>query len=167
MNCENCGAPMRLVRNHDYYVCDYCGTFHHPDPNRDGVRVLGESSDSECPVCQLMLVTAALDRNPVLYCPNCRGILIHQAIFVFCLDYLRKRSKTPTPPQRFDPKELERPLRCPRCHRDMNTHPYGGPGNIVIDNCYTCSLVWLDYGELNRILTAPGEDHLGDLMGEE
>ena len=154
---------MRLVRDRDYYVCDYCGTFHHPDPNRDGIRILGESSDLACPVCRDTLVTAALDLNSALYCSNCRGVLLHQAVLVFSLNYLRKISNAITPPQRFDSKELERPLRCPRCHHDMNTHPYGGPGNIVIDNCNDCNLVWLDYGELNRVLTAPGNDRPDEL----
>ena len=167
MNCENCGAPMRLVRDRDYYVCDYCGTFHHPDPNRDGIRVLGESSDLECPVCQITLVTAALDHNRVWYCGNCRGILIHQGVLSFAVHYLRRQARDLTLPRRFDPEELARPMRCPRCHRDMNTHPYGGPGNIVIDNCNECMLVWLDYGEMNRILTAPGDDRADELGSDE
>jgi Zn-finger nucleic acid-binding protein len=30
----------------------------------------------------------------------------------------------------------------------MDTHPYGGGGNAVIDSCFVCRLVWLDAGEL-------------------
>jgi Zn-finger nucleic acid-binding protein len=40
----------------------------------------------------------------------------------------------------------------------MDTHQYGGAGNVVIDNCYACSVIWLDWGELNRIITVPGEE---------
>jgi len=36
----------------------------------------------------------------------------------------------------------------------MDTHIYGGPGNIVIDNCPECRLNWLDHQELARITTA-------------
>ena len=32
----------------------------------------------------------------------------------------------------------------------MSTHPYYGPGNVIIDSCETCNLVWLDFGELKR-----------------
>ena len=39
----------------------------------------------------------------------------------------------------------------------MDTHPYGGPGNIVIDNCAGCELNWLDYGELQRVGRAAAE----------
>jgi Zn-finger nucleic acid-binding protein len=41
----------------------------------------------------------------------------------------------------------------------MDTHYYAGPGNIVIDDCPSCELNWLDAGELMTIVRAP--DHGG------
>ena len=40
----------------------------------------------------------------------------------------------------------------------MDVHPYYGPGNVVIDTCSACDMVWLDYGELKQITDAPGQD---------
>lgn len=40
----------------------------------------------------------------------------------------------------------------------MATHPYYGPGNVVIDTCEDCNIVWLDFGELSQIVDAPGRD---------
>jgi Zn-finger nucleic acid-binding protein len=40
----------------------------------------------------------------------------------------------------------------------MDVHPYYGPGNIVIDTCGTCQLLWLDHGELASVIDAPGRD---------
>jgi len=40
MTCPGCGAAMRLAKDKDCLICDYCGTMHFPDPNPDGVRVL-------------------------------------------------------------------------------------------------------------------------------
>ena len=40
----------------------------------------------------------------------------------------------------------------------MDTHPYYGPGNIVIDNCPACHIIWLDAAELKAIQEAPGSD---------
>jgi len=37
----------------------------------------------------------------------------------------------------------------------MDTHLYGGPGNVIIDTCESCALMWLDYGELERMVRAP------------
>ena len=31
-------------------------------------------------------------------------------------------------------------------------------GNVIIDGCETCNLVWLDFGELKQIADAPGPD---------
>lgn len=33
----------------------------------------------------------------------------------------------------------------------MESHPYYGPGNIVIDTCTPCGYLWLDHGELTRV----------------
>jgi hypothetical protein len=40
----------------------------------------------------------------------------------------------------------------------MEVHPYYGPGNVVIDSCSACDLIWLDHGELKQISDAPGRD---------
>jgi Zn-finger nucleic acid-binding protein len=40
----------------------------------------------------------------------------------------------------------------------MDTFQYNGPGNIVIDTCHPCDLIWLDYGELHKVVNAPGSD---------
>jgi Zn-finger nucleic acid-binding protein len=40
----------------------------------------------------------------------------------------------------------------------MDVHPYYGPGNVVIDTCSGCDMVWLDHGELKQIADAPGQD---------
>lgn len=53
---------------------------------------------------------------------------------------------------------LHRTLSCPRCAGRFDTYPYSGPGNVVIDNCTTCDLLWLDFGEMRQIIDAPGKD---------
>ena len=40
----------------------------------------------------------------------------------------------------------------------MLTDWYYGGGNVIIDRCVGCDLVWLDYGELKQIIDAPGID---------
>lgn len=153
---------MRLVRDRDYFVCDYCRSYFIPDPNRDGVRILHEPGNLVCPVCESELVVAALDRQRLLHCPNCKGNLIDQAGFARTADYLRQHSDIFLVPPPIDIGDLKRPLNCPNCHRQMDTHPYGGPGNIVIDNCRHCHLVWLDFGELFQIITAIGADRASE-----
>jgi Zn-finger nucleic acid-binding protein len=41
----------------------------------------------------------------------------------------------------------------------METHPYGGGGNVIIEDCERCELNWLDHGELERIVQAPDREY--------
>jgi Zn-finger nucleic acid-binding protein len=58
----------------------------------------------------------------------------------------------------LDRAQLKRKLRCSHCGELMATHPYYGPGNIVVDTCFRCHVIWLDYGEMDIVIGAPGRD---------
>jgi Zn-finger nucleic acid-binding protein len=99
------------------------------------------------------------ETHPVRYCRNCRGVLIERRSFASVVEKRRAWAhSTPAPPIPLDRAELERQVRCPACAGPMMTHPYYGPGNVVIDGCQACELVWLDCGELKQIVDAPGRD---------
>jgi Zn-finger nucleic acid-binding protein len=159
MNCPNCAAPLVLVPDRDYMFCEHCGTFHFLAESEDGVRVLEEVSDLRCPVCRETLRRAVLDRHPAWYCPRCRGALTAQHSFRQVVEQRRaKNTRAPVAVRPINGAELERRIACPRCGQAMDTHPYYGPGNIVIDNCPHCHVVWLDAGELRQAVNAPGRD---------
>jgi Zn-finger nucleic acid-binding protein len=110
------------------------------------------------------LVHAILGAHQILYCTRCRGSLIPAPVFVLVLRDLRaERPDTSAIPHPPDPQELHRRIPCPQCHRAMDAHYYAGPGNIVIDDCASCDLNWLDAGELMAIVRAP--DHVCDPGG--
>jgi Zn-finger nucleic acid-binding protein len=100
---------------------------------------------------------ATVNGNRLWYCQNCRGILLEMSLFSETISFERRiRKDPPTTSQPIDvQKELQRQLVCPQCANPMSVHPYAGPGNIVIDNCPICRLNWLDYKELQRIITSP------------
>ncbi len=156
MNCPSCGAPMRLDKDKDYFNCDYCRSIYFPDANEEGVRVLGEPTSLNCPVCALPLVHAAVEGMRVLICNQCRGMLIPMSTFMAVIDVFHTQLGGPAIVQGpSDPAGLKRRLACPQCHEPMDTHPYGGPGNIIIDSCSHCYMNWLDHGELMRVARAP------------
>ena len=162
MDCRNCGAPMELFERRRYYFCSYCGTFHFIEtPPVDGIRVLERPVDAlPCPLCQMPLAKSLLDDvYPLQHCEQCQGLLISRDGFVDAVARRRAReSGPPAPPVPIDQRELKRRLRCPSCKEQMEVHPYYGPGNVVIDNCGRCDLLWLDFGELRQITEAPGRD---------
>jgi Zn-finger nucleic acid-binding protein len=158
-NCPACGAPITPKPDTEGYKCDYCHAVFFPGEEDDGVVVSADtgSSDQACPLCSVPLVQASIAKIRVLFCTECHGLLMPMNELQSLIDASRGGDHPPavqTPP---DPSELKRTIQCPKCHRRMDTHPYAGPGNVIIDSCRDCLLIWLDRGELTRIAHAPDE----------
>lgn len=162
MTCPNCGAAMDLVESRRYFRCRHCGTSHFPQAvEADGIRIVGRSADaSDCPVCRTAMAHALLDdHHPIDFCATCRGLLLPRATFAHVTHARRAWALSPpAEPVPLNRQDLARELTCPKCRQQFETYPHYGPGNVVIDNCTTCDLVWLDYGELRQIVDAPGRD---------
>jgi Zn-finger nucleic acid-binding protein len=158
---------MELFDRRRYHHCNHCGTFHFIEtPEVEGVRLLEPQGDAlACPLCQAALRRALLDdRSVVEHCQQCRGLLMQRATFGEVVALRRARSPSAiVPPVPLDPRELGRRLTCPSCRARMDVHPYYGPGNVVIDSCSACDLIWLDHGELKQISEAPGRDRGGSV----
>jgi Zn-finger nucleic acid-binding protein len=151
---------MVLARDRDYFFCEYCGSFYLPEASSDRIRVLDESAgDVQCSVCGNPLCQASIGGYRGLHCQNCGGVLMDQSTFAEMVKYLRAGAVgPPDPPRPLNREELQRRIGCPYCGRTMATHPYYGPGSIVIDTCGRCGIIWLDYGELDIVIDAPGPD---------
>ena len=159
MNCPNCGAPMTLLPTRPCWQCGHCSTLVCPEPAADGVRVT-ENAGEMCPLCRQALRRAVMDdREAIQVCQRCKGILMAREAFATTLVARRRAAGRPTViPPLADRSDLERRIACPQCGSEMLTDWYYGPGNIVIDTCPACDLIWLDAGELNRAIDAPGSD---------
>ena len=153
---------MELFERRRYYFCTFCGSFSFIEtPAVEGVRVLERPVPAPiCPLCRAPLAKALLDDAfAVQHCERCRGILLARATFAEAI--VRRRasdSGEPARPVPLDRRELERVIVCPSCRSRMDVHPYYGPGNVVIDSCQGCDLIWLDLGELEQITRAGGRD---------
>ena len=160
MNCQNCGAATKPILNQDYFHCEYCGTYNFPYESPDGVKVLEDVNQERfCPVCKLPLLHAKIDKYPALHCKKCQGTLTSQLYFGKAIQLKRARAKgPPDEPIPLNPQDFKRRIICPVCGCLMSTHPYSGPGNIMIDTCIHCEIIWLDYGEIGRVINAPGRD---------
>jgi Zn-finger nucleic acid-binding protein len=165
-NCPACGAPITLKPDTEGYRCDFCHAVFFPGEEEDGVQVGGEQTSPSlslaCPLCSVPLVKAAIADTPLLYCTQCHGLLLPMKVLPGLVDAQRAAAMqsgknapaVQTPPDRGD---LKRVLQCPQCHKRMDTHFYAGPGNVIVDSCGDCWLIWLDRGELMRIVHAPDE----------
>lgn len=160
MNCTQCGGLLRLSTAHGPYLeCDHCGSeFPLPDTPSgvDGLVPLGRPTEHHCPRCENGLELAVLDEAPIEHCGHCKGLLLEDQLFAVVVQERRWAYRGPEKVSPFDPAALESRFQCPSCERNMDRHPYNGPGNVVIDSCFGCGWIWLDAGELHRIEQAPG-----------
>jgi Zn-finger nucleic acid-binding protein len=156
---------MELFATRGYFFCRYCGSFHFPDTASDqGVRVVATSTDPlPCPICRTTLSSSVLDETHAAhYCKTCRGVLMGRGTFADVVQSRRAwATNPPGAPVPLRQDELTRKVNCPKCSAQLTTHPYYGPGNVVIDGCATCDVVWVDFGELQQIVDAPGRDRGG------
>jgi Zn-finger nucleic acid-binding protein len=159
-NCPACGAPLTLRPDTEGFQCDFCHKVFFPDHEEDGVEVSGETSEPRfnCPICFQPLLNASLAKTAVLHCTQCHGLLMRMEIVSDLVDDLRAnldRSAVQTP---ADGDDLKHTIQCPKCNLRMDAHRYAGPGNVVVDTCDRCSLIWLDRGEITRIARAPDNE---------
>ena len=153
---------MLLLATRPCWQCGHCDTLICPEPAADGVRVTAEPGHM-CPVCRQALRRAVMDdREPIQTCQRCKGIFMSREAFAATLVARRRAAERPSViPSPADRADLKRRITCPQCGSEMLTDWYYGPGNIVIDTCPACDVVWLDAGELRRATDAPGSDRRG------
>ncbi len=98
-----------------------------------------------------------MEQACIEHCPRCCGLLLPGELF---RDVVQHRRASYTGPDDravpVDTAALEVRRNCPTCHQRMETHPYYGPGNTVIDACSHCDTIWLDAGEVTALVKAPG-----------
>lgn len=160
INCRNCGAPLPTELENGRHICNYCDTGVVPKPDSsllEEVVDLARDSGVDCPVCQNRMTAGLVDDSSVAWCAGCRGLLFGDDVFATTVRsrraLYREAGRIPKP---LDSRAYERKLKCSQCRRPMQVHPYYGPGNVVIDSCLPCRLVWVDAGELTRIEQAAG-----------
>ncbi|MGA2882593.1 MAG: zf-TFIIB domain-containing protein [Bryobacteraceae bacterium] len=148
---------MRLSRDQGLMLCDYCGSQATPRTDEDGVVVM-DATSHVCPACKTALANASIESQELLYCTRCHGMLLEMEKFLPLLDVLREYrywSRSSQAPRDFDAGRI---LHCPLCQNEMDEHLYGGGGNMNVDSCEPCGVLWLDCGELSRIVAAPDRD---------
>ena len=123
----------------------------------DGVHFEERGLAASCPRCQVPLSVGHVAAFKIGCCGRCQGILAQRDIFSDLVQSLRAEYQGPDArPTPLQAEELEKSCVCSVCATKMETHAYGGPGNVVIDSCNGCGLIWLDRNELNKIKQAPG-----------
>jgi Zn-finger nucleic acid-binding protein len=147
---------MRVGQGTGNFTCDYCKSLYIPSSNHEGVSELEELPDRLCPICAIPLWNATIQGSRIWSCKRCGGMMIPMGGFPDLVEQIRDIDPgAEISPAAPDPRDLQRKIDCPVCHKHMEAHVYFGGGNVVIDSCENCELNWLDRGELMRISRAP------------
>ena len=161
ISCQKCGGVAECVAGQQYLKCSFCNSLilnGEATVSVDRITPMGSVLESQCPICHAALQAGQMDGRPALYCNSCFGILLKHEDFGAVVRERRARRPglEPAEPRPIDPAACERQLHCPACQNRMEAHPYYGPGNVVIDSCAECGVVWLDRGEMSRVEQASG-----------
>lgn len=154
LSCQKCGGTTNAVAGQDYYHCQYCKSLLLlQDVSADRITPTGTFLDDSCPVCAQTMQTGLIEKQRVLYCMNCYGILLRHGDFGVIVAERRaqRAGMEPAEPRPIPEGSEKRRIECPTCQNRMDAHPYYGPGQVLIDTCADCGFVWLDHGELKRI----------------
>ena len=154
ISCRKCGGIANPVAGQEYHRCRFCHSLIQlAEVSVDRILPTGVTLDSECPCCLHLLQTGLIEGRRGLYCGRCFGMLLRHEDFGGIIQerQARRAGIEPAEPRPIDPEAFQRRLNCPSCREQMDVHPYYGPGNIVIDTCAPCGLMWLDHGELTRV----------------
>lgn len=157
IGCQKCGGTAEVVAGQQYYNCVYCKSLIQlAEVSEDRILPTGITLDCSCPTCEQPLQTGLIERRRALFCGACFGVLIRHADFAGIVQerQARRGGMEPAEPRPIDPESLKREIHCPSCSQRMETHPYYGPGNIVVDTCSECGYLWLDHGEITRVENA-------------
>lgn len=155
--CQKCGGTAEIVAGQQYHNCVYCDSLIQvAEISEDRILPTGHILECNCPTCHHPLQTGLIEKRRALFCGACFGVLIRHADFAGIVQerQARRAGMEPAEPRPIDPKSLKRQINCPSCSRRMETHPYYGPGNIVVDTCSECGYLWLDHGEISRVESA-------------
>ncbi len=121
----------------------------------------------QCPKCQSELTPRTIDTVTVDECHACEGIW-------FDKDELRRVKDSTDPDLNWMDFEIWKQSEafavaggqtaCPRCTKPMHVVNYSTTG-VAIDYCHGCDGIWLDKGELERIIGALEQELLDKSLG--
>ena len=123
----------------------------------DEAELTGRPTGLGCFKCQGELEIANVAGFKIAACGTCHGLLIQNSHLSGLVNVLRAAfDKLDAAVRPLPQDHLHEKTQCQACGIMMETHAYMGPGNIAIDSCRECKMVWLDANELTRVIQAPG-----------
>lgn len=109
-----------------------------------------------CPRCKAQLKAIEIEDAQVQACPNCEGAWYPDEALGSVTDHsfgeLKATELSPTMvPDKLARVDLDEPINCPVCQKEMVRYTYSITCPIELDECQEHG-VWLDDGELGTLM---------------
>lgn len=125
----------------------------------------------DCPVCRGPMIVLELNQVEIDFCLECEGVWLDAGELELLLESSEEKDAVLNSfIVKKDSKEKKR--KCPICLKKMEKILCSKDGKILIDKCPRNDGIWLDRGELYRIIAAGTLDKnnkiltmLKDMMG--
>jgi Zn-finger nucleic acid-binding protein len=116
-----------------------------------------------CPRCHVPLSDEEYDGVAVKACGGCGGRWLDPDDLRAILDAAERWVEKPAVRTGIDLTGVREDAACPRCRAAMEPFNYAGDSGVVLDKCPVCGGLWLDGGDLERVLAAvaASEQNLG------
>lgn len=109
----------------------------------------------DCPVCRRPMIVFELDKVELDNCASCGGIWLDKGELELLLESSEKKDKFLSSFEAAN-RGRERKMICPICLKKMQKASCGIESEILIDRCFKGDGIWLDKGELEKILKMAG-----------
>jgi Zn-finger nucleic acid-binding protein len=104
-----------------------------------------------CPKCDGTLAETEIRGTKVDRCPQCRGVWFDEHELETLLE-LSPAELRPIRGGKMEDSVNRHRASCPRDRTDMTRVRSAMKPNIVVDSCPKCRGIWLDGGELDKLL---------------
>jgi Zn-finger nucleic acid-binding protein len=112
----------------------------------------GEAMFPPCPRCHVPLEAAEYGGFVLETCPRCGGRWTNPADLKAIIDGEPPPARAQAYRVAVDLTGVGGDSLCPRCSVPMEPFNYAGDSGVILDKCPGCAGLWLDSGDLERIL---------------
>lgn len=109
-----------------------------------------------CPRCNVELKNVTVKDMALDICNSCDGIWLDKDELIKVTDKtieeLKDSSISPSLELDKTFKNVENKLLCPKCNSLMANYIYSYDSKVRIDSCKVCKGIWLDDGEIKKII---------------
>jgi Zn-finger nucleic acid-binding protein len=105
-----------------------------------------------CPRCNLPLSSETHGDIVMEHCDRCGGWWMDPDDLKAILDTIQLPVEGQTVRAGVDLTGVQEDAPCPRCGVPMEPFNYAGDSGILLDRCRSCGGLWLDGGDLERVL---------------